>query len=347
MDSAIGAVAVSPRHHEPGGRTRAAEERWSDTPVPDLTEQECAVWNLLAGTGAEACEAAAGLAAEAYKIADTIRAAITYRAYTRSQPLTAPQIADDLGARPVAAAAALELLHREQVLDRSGDGGLYWVRDGRDLPNRVVDWAAEQVRMQLATGLHPAGSVFRVDLAEVLLNVGSLYDLPGLLQSNGLLRCASGRWVVTRNAGKLPPPPLVPEPAPRDAPFTRDEILGTVTVLRHDRRRIPPPARAGGDSWHRLRAMAVYVQAFLPPTAISGEQAFVNAALSVFASVLAPLEPAARQQHVASLATAIDAALATLPADPWPPTNDYPLTPRTRDKRLTGREREEAASEVA
>ncbi|MFF5781858.1 hypothetical protein ACFY7Y_33700 [Streptomyces virginiae] len=294
----------------------------------------------------------AGTETEAVEIAGRIRSAAEYRLYTRTQPLTVPQLAADLGVRPASAAVALELLHREQFLeqvrDRGADGGLYRVRVQQDLPTLTVDWAVEQVRMQLATGLHPAGSVFRIDLAEVLFNVGTLPDLPRQLQSQGLLRRAGGQWVVTRNARKLPRPPRVSEPAPHHrVVFTRDEILVTVTMLRHDGRRIPLPARADVDSWHRLRAMAAHVQAALPPVATSGEQAFVNAALSVGSWVLAPLEPTARRWHVAWLATAIDAALATLPADPAPPPAELPLTPRNRDKHLTGWEREEAGAEAA
>lgn len=361
MDSAIGAAAVSPRRIEPVARPRTVEGPWSDTLAPGLVEQERAVWNLLAGAGTEACEPAAGLAAEAHEIAGTIRAAITYRAYTRSQPLTAPQIADDLRARTVAAAAALALLHREEVLARSGDGGLYWVLDCRNLPNQVVDWAFEQSRARLATSLHP-GRAFPVDLMESLFNVGSHSGLPSLLRHEGLLRREGRAWTVTREAGRLPRPPRVRLPLPREIAFTHTEIIETVATLRHDLMRAPIPARLDSRPWHRTRAIAAQVIACLPPV-INAGQASVFAALADLATALAPYEPAARQWHVASLAKAIGAALDSLdnsdnladgdPAVDAPPPRtalhpDAPrLIPQVKGRPLYGEARKRVATAVA
>ncbi|MFD8978556.1 helix-turn-helix domain-containing protein [Streptomyces sp. NPDC059564] len=346
MDSAIGTVAVSPHHHEPDDKGGAAEERWPDTPAQGLTERERAVWRLLADTATEACEPAARLAAEANEIVAMIRAAITYRTYTRTQPLTASQIADDLGARLVPAAAALKLLYREEILDRSSAGGLYWVRDAQDLPGRSAEWAVEQVAIQLATGRHSTGSTFRVDLAAVLLKTTSS-DLSGRLLRRGLLRNEDGRWVVTGNVARLPRPPRIPAPVPRARPFTRQEIVEAVTLLRHDPRRSPGPARAGREAWLLLRAMAAQLQAAAPP-ASSGEEAFVRAALAVLAQVPAPLESAARRWLLASLATAVDAALTAVPED-IPPTADTSgngLTPLPKGRRLTGAKRHQVATQI-
>ncbi|MGP3690874.1 helix-turn-helix domain-containing protein [Streptomyces sp. IBSNAI002] len=347
MPSAVPAVAI--RRAPCGPEAGLAEELWSLETALAFVEQARAVGQVLASACStmplEPASGAAGIEAKTGEIAEAIRSAIEYSLYTRSQPLTVPQLAGDLGARPAAAAAALEKLCAEDVLGRGGDGGLYRVRDTRALPRRTVDRAVEQVRMQLASGLHQAGSVFRVDVAEVLLNVGSLADLPGLLRRQGLIRREAGLWVVTRHAAKLPRPPRVSFPAPRSVPFSREEIFGTVTVLRHDQRRIPGPVRAGSDSWHLLRAMAAQVHAALPPAA-SGEEAVVQAALSVFASVLAPQEPAARRWQARSIATAIDAALATLPETP-PPVPVHVLNPRPKGRRLSGLEREQTAAQVA
>lgn len=359
MDSALTAVAVCPRRSEPDERPVTVEELSPDALAPGLAEQELAVWTLLAGTSTDAGEPAADLAAEANGIADTIRAAITYRAYTSSQPLTAPQIADDLGARAVPAAAALELLHREEILARSGDGGLYWVRDARDLPNRVLDWAVERVRAQLTTSLHP-GSPFPVDLTESLLDVGSHSGLPGLLRHQGLLR--RGAWIVTRQAGELPSPPRVPLPRPPEIPFTRSEITETIAALPHDRSSTQIAARPDSRPWHRVRAMAAQVIASLPAV-MRAEQVVVFAALADLATALAPYEPTARRWHVASLAKAIGAALASAeesddPADgvpavdaPPPRTALHPdaprLIPQVKGRPLYGKDRKRVATAVA
>lgn len=361
MDSAISTVAVSPRRSEPDERPGAAEELWPDALAPGLTEQEHAVWILLAGTGTDGWEPAAGLADEAYEIVGTIRAAITYRAYTRAQPLTVPQIADDLGARPVPAAAALELLHGEQVLARSSGGGLYWVLDSRDLPNRVVDWAVERTRAYIATSLHP-GSPFPVDLTESLLRVGSHSGLTGLLRHQGLLRREGRAWTVTRQAGNLPSPPRVPLPPPREVPFTRSEVTETIAALRHDASRTPMPAYPCSRLWHRTRAMAAQVIASLPPVT-NAEQVVVFAALADLATALAPYEPAARWWHVASLARALGAALdsaegsddlaASVPVVVAPPPRtalhpDAPrLIPQVKGRPLYGEDRKRLATSVA
>ncbi|MFB7781433.1 helix-turn-helix domain-containing protein [Streptomyces vinaceus] len=347
MPSAASSVAI--RRAPCGPEAGLAEERWSVETALAFVEQAREVAQLLASadrtTAPEPGSGTVSIEAEAGEIAGVVRSAIAYRLCTRSQPLTVPQLAGDLGARPAAAAAALEVLCAEEVLGRVGDGGLYRVCDTRALPRRPMDRAVEHVRMQLSSGLHPAGSVFRVDLAEVLLNIGNLSDLPGMLRRQGLIRREAGRWVVTRNAAKLPRPPRVPAPAPRPVPFSREEILGTVTVLRHEPSRIPGPVRARSESWPLLRAMAAQVHAALPPAA-SGEEAFVHAALSVFASVLAPQEPAARRWHTRSIATTIDAVLATLPETP-PPAPVHVLTPRPKGKRMSGPEREQTAAQVA
>lgn len=361
MDSALTAVAVSPRRSEPLERPEAAEELWPDALAPGLAEQELAVWALLAGTSTDGCAPAARLAAEANTIADTIRAAITYRAYTSTQPLTAPQIADDLSARAVPAAGALELLHREELLARSGDGALYWVRDARDLPNRVLDWAVERVRAQLATSLHP-GSPFPVDLMESLLHVGSHSGLPGLLRHQGLLRREGRAWVVSRQARELPSPPRVPLPRPRAIPFPHSEITETVAALRHDASRTPMPAYPASRPWHRTREMAAQVIASLPPVT-NAEQVVVFAALADLATALAPYEPAARRWHVASLARAIGVALDSAegsddPADsvpvvvsPPPRTALHPdaprLTPQVKGRALYNGDRKRVATAVA
>ncbi|WP_406076123.1 hypothetical protein [Streptomyces virginiae] len=331
------------------------------SPASGLTDQELAVWSLLAGAGEDAFEPASGLAAEAHEAVGTIRAAITYRAYTRAQPLTVSQIADDLGARPITAAAALDLLHREQVLARSGDGGLFWVLDSGDLPNRAVDWALERTRAFLATSLRP-GSPFPVEYMESILNVGSHSGLPGLLRHQGLLRREGRAWTVTRQAGNLPTPPRVPLPPPRDIPFTLSEIIEAVAELQAEASRTWIPAYPGNRLWDRTRAMAAQVIASLPPV-MNAEQAVDFAALADLATALPPYEPAARRWHVASLGRAIGASLHSAeesndPADsvpvlvaPPPRTALHPDAPRltrqVKGRALYSADRKRVATAVA
>ncbi|MFG2972406.1 hypothetical protein ACGFYY_05290 [Streptomyces sp. NPDC048331] len=247
------------------------------------------------------------------EIAATLRAAIGYRLYTRTQPLTAPQLSDDLGlgTPPRLTAHALETLREEGALVRKG--GLYWVRDDCEPLPTARDLKLARLRSQLAGGAHPRGRAISEDAVAATLGIGK-YEAAGylgILKGEDLVWGTAWAWVPTMSAARTAGPPRLPLPV-LPGLYSRKEILDAVTPLTHNHHRLMAVAVPDSAPWHRTRAMAAQVIAALPP-ARDGKQELAFGLLREIATALAPYEPWARAWHTACLAHATVAALVLLP----------------------------------
>ncbi|MFI5986969.1 hypothetical protein ACIBEA_39665 [Streptomyces sp. NPDC051555] len=258
--------------------------------------------------------------AEVDSIAATLRAAIGYLLYTRTQPLTVPQVTDDLGTPPHLTSHALEALHEEGALVRTG--GLFWVRDdGGQLPT-VRDWVLMRLRAQLAGGVHPPGRKISEDALAAALGIGKyeVAECLSVLKREQVVRGSAWAWFPRVRPVGLAAAPRLPLPVPPPAPYSRTEVLEAVAPLGHGFYHTSVAVRPGSGSWHRARALAAQVVAELP-AAENEPQEFAFGMLREIAGALAPHEPSARAWHTACVAEAIRTALvllppAALPADP-------------------------------
>ncbi|MEU8779071.1 SAM-dependent methyltransferase [Streptomyces sp. NPDC048606] len=248
---------------------------------------------------------------ESQGIADTIRAAITYRLYTPTQPLTLPQLAGDLSASAGGTVEALHELLEEGVLVREPGRNLFWVprRDGVALysPDFLT-----RLRVRLMSGIHPPGRTLPSadDLSHTLgVNTMYLQSALAMLAAEGLLQAVGDRdWVVTPEVLNVPGPPRLRLPRLAPGVVTDTRIDRTVAVHRHATKR--PPAGDSTVIWQRLRMTAAHVLA--TPAPDGGARSDARAVLEELATALAPHEPRARMWHARCIATAIESVRAQL-----------------------------------
>lgn len=296
----------------------AGEPTGSESPWREVGHAFAFLWQfrqvggLLANAGILPDEraAVAGITA-------ALRAAIDYLLYTRTQPLTLSQLADDLGAPPRLTALALTMLCEEGALIRKG--GLYWVPDDGKPPPTPMDWTLTRLRSQITEGVHPQGQPISATAVGVTLGIGKYRTLEffGILRREGLIQADNLAWILTPKAMRLAGPPRLPLPATPPVPYPLAEILDTVKRLNHSRPRPTAPAWSGSGPWHRTRAMAAQILAGLP-AAEDEEQEFAFRVLAEISAALAPYEPSARAWHTACLATAIQSVLDVFPHDALP-----------------------------
>ncbi|WP_189829131.1 hypothetical protein [Streptomyces subrutilus] len=252
------------------------------------------------------------------EIARMIRAAIHYDLYTRTQPLTIPQLAGDLGADPAATALAVEELVVSGVLIK--DGTLYRLCGDGPVPT-AHDRILMRLHSQIAAKVHPPYHPLPIEQLARTLGT-SEWHMPlyfGHLRRAGLVWHTDDGWILLQGANRrVRRPPRLTAPPPPPVPFTGREIAEAAAALNHAKGPASVPVYRGDRSWSRLRAMAVQVLATLPAATDEDGRLAVRT-LTELSTALAPHEPWARTWHTACLATAIDDALTLLPHTGTPP----------------------------